>query len=64
MNIDPNNIAGMVQSLFRILPGCLAVFTITQLAVGRFRAWKSPIAPVDAAYTLVAVAAFAYVLRT
>ena len=21
MNIDPNNIAGMVQSLFRILPG-------------------------------------------
>ena len=38
MNVDLNNIAGMVQSLIRALPALLA-------------------------YTLVAVAAFAYVLR-
>lgn len=64
MQFDLNNIAGMVQSLIRALPALLAYLVIIQLAWGRFRAWKSPISQTDAAYTLVAVAAFAYVLRT
>lgn len=64
MNLDLNNIAGMVQSLIRALPALLAYLVIIQLAWGRFKAWKSPISPLDAAYTLIAVAAFAYVLRT
>lgn len=64
MQLDLNNIAGMVLSLFRALPTLLADFIIIQLAWGRFKAWKSPISPVDAAYTLIAVAAFAYILRS
>lgn len=63
MNIDPNQITGLVQTIIRALPALLAYLVIIQLAFGRFKAWKSPITPIDAAYTLIAVAAFAYVLR-
>jgi hypothetical protein len=64
MQLDLNNIAGMVQTLIRALPALLAYLVIIQLAWGRFKAWKSPITPVDAAYTLIAVAAFAYIIRS
>jgi hypothetical protein len=63
MQLDLNNIDGLVRTIIRALPALLAYLVIIQLAWGRFRAWKSPISPTDAAYTLVAVAAFAYVLR-
>lgn len=63
MQIDLNNIDGLVRTIIRALPALLAYLVIIQLALGRFRVWKSPISPVDAAYTLAAVAAFAYVIR-
>lgn len=63
MNLDLNQLTGIVTSLVKALPVLLAYLVIIQLAVARFKAWRSPITPIDAAYTLVAVAAFAYIMR-
>lgn len=62
MNIDLNNLSGLITTLIKALPLILAYLVIIQLAWGRFKVWKSPISPIDAAYTLISVAAFAYIL--
>lgn len=63
MNVDVNQIIGLVTSLIKFAPGILGWFIVARLAWDRLKAWKSPLTPVDAAYTMVALAAFAYAIR-
>ena len=58
-----NQVIGMVPNLIRALPVLIAYLVIAKLAYSHIKSWKSPTAPTEAAYTMIALAAFAYVVR-
>jgi hypothetical protein len=63
MNVDLNQIVSLVTTLVKSAPAILGWFVIARLAYDRLKAWKAPIIPTDAAYTMVALAAFVYAIR-
>ena len=58
-----NQIIGMVPNILRALPTLLAYIVIVKLAYAHIMGWRNQISAVDAAYTLVALAAFSYAVR-
>jgi hypothetical protein len=63
MNVDLNQIIGLVSTLVKSAPAILGWFVIARLAFDRLKAWRQPILPIEAAYTMVALAAFVYAIR-
>lgn len=63
MQLDINQIISLLGSLLKLAPAILGWFIIARLAWDRLKAWKAPITPADAAYSMVALAAFVYAIR-
>lgn len=63
MHLDLNQIVGMVSNLVKSSPAILGWVVIARLAYDRVKGWKAPLPPMEAAYTMAALALFAYAIR-
>lgn len=61
MNVD--SLIPLVVNVLKSAPAILGWLVIARLAYDRVRVIGQPISPTDAAYTMVALAAFAYAVR-
>jgi hypothetical protein len=67
MNGDIAHIASqlldLAAKLLKSAPAILGWVIIARLAYDRVKAWRQPIPPIEAAYSMAALAAFAYAIR-